>query len=110
VVVSQEVEEPVDDEERDLAREGVPPLAGLGFRRLHRDVDLAQEELAVLVLEVAGLGERKGQHVGRAVDLEEIAIQGAKVLVSGDDERDGGPGKTQDPERAREERSKSGRS
>ena len=106
----EQVEESVDDEVRDLTRERPARLPGLGFCRLHGDVDLAQEEIAVSVLEVAGLGEGKGKHVGGTIDLEKVAVQDAKVLVSGEHEGNRSPGKAQDPEAACEERPKSGRS
>ncbi len=99
----------MDREMRDLVREGPARRLRLSPRRLDRDVDLAQEDVPAAVGEIAGLGERKGKHVGGAVVLEEVAVQGPEPRVIGQDERDRAARKTQDPERPLEERPKSGR-
>jgi hypothetical protein len=110
VVVADEVEEPVDREVGDLAREGPPDGPGLRPRRLDRDVDLPQEDVAASVGEVAGLGEGKGEDVGGPIGLEEIPVQDPDALVAGEYQRDRSARKAQDPERAPEKRLKSGRS
>ncbi len=109
MAVADKVEEAVDQEVRDLAGEGPARRLRLGARRLDRDVDLTQEDVPPRDLQIAGLGERKGEDVRGSVRLEEIAVQGPDARVVGKDQGDRGAGKTQDPERPAEERSKSGR-
>jgi hypothetical protein len=110
VVVADEVQEPVDHEVGDLAREGPPGGSRLRSGRLDRDVDLPEKEVAGPVGEIAGLGERKGEDVGGVVGLEEIPVQDPDPRIVGEDERYRGARKAQDPERAPEQRPKSGRS
>src|SRR5690349_19397328 len=98
------MEESVDQEVRHLARVGPPGGLRLRPRRLDRDVDLPQEDVAAPVPEIAGLGQGKGEDVGRAVGLEEVPVQDPDALVAGQDERYRGARKTQDPKRAPEER------
>jgi hypothetical protein len=109
VVVPDQVEKAVDEEMRDLASERPPRPLRLDARRLDRDVDLAKEEVAAAVVQVAGRSERKGEDVGGPVRLEEIAVQSPDACVVGQDQRDRSAGKAQDPERPSEERLKSGR-
>jgi len=100
----------MDREVRDLPTIGPPGGPRLGARGVDRDVDLAQEQRAAAILEVARIGERKGKDVGGAVRFEEVTVQSPDPLVAGQDEGDGGARKAQDPERAPEKRLKSGRS
>jgi len=100
----------MDRELRDLPAIGPPGGPRLGARGLDRDVDLAQEELAPAILEVSWIGEREGEHIGGPVRFQEVTVQGSDPLIAGQDEGDGGARKAQDPERAPEERLKSGRS
>lgn len=110
MIVAHEMEDPVDQEVGHLAFERTPRGAGLGPRGLHGDVDLSEKERAVSILEVRGLGERKGKNVGGAIHLEEIAVQDPDPRVVREDQRDRGAGKPQAPERAPEKRPKSCRS
>jgi len=110
MVVPQEVEEPVDDEVRDLA--GVRPArgAGLGPGRLERDIDFAEEDAVRRVGEGFGGGERKREDVGGLVGFSIIAIQAPDEIIPRENEGDRGVGAVEEAERAAEERSKSGRS
>jgi len=100
----------MDHEVGDLARKGTPGGLRLRARGLDRDVDLPEKELAGPVREIARLGERKGKDVGGVVGLEEIPVQDPDPRVVGEDERYRSARKAQDPERAPEQRPKSGRS
>jgi hypothetical protein len=110
VVVADEVEKAVDQEMRDLARERPPGGSGLRPRALDGDVDFPQEEVPVAVCQIPRLGERKGKHVGGAVGLQKIPVQGPDARVVGEDERDRGAWVAQAQQRAAEKRPKSGRS
>ena len=104
------MEQPVDRQVRHLARHR--PARGPRLRAggLDRDVDLPQEDFPRGILQIGGLGEGKREDVGRAVGLEEIAVQDPDPRVVGEDQGDGGAGIPQPPERGPEKSLKSGRS
>jgi hypothetical protein len=110
VVVTDEVQQAVDQEVRDLAAKRYSRGLRLRARGLERDVDFPEVELAAPVGQIAGFGEGKGEHVRGAVDLEEIAVQGPDPRVVRQNQGDRSAREAQEPERAPEERPKSGRS
>lgn len=110
MVVPYEMEKTVDREMGDLAAKGPPRGLRLRARGLDRNVDFPEVEVAVPIGQIARFREWKREDVGGPVDLEKIPVQRPDPLVAGEDQRNGGARKAQDPERPPEERSKSGRS
>ena len=110
MIVSEEMEEPVEDQVGDLHVVGAPRRARLLSRPRERDIDLAEEDLALGVFQIRGVGEGKGEDVGGTVRFQIIAVQRPQHLVAGQDEGDRGAGAAEELQRRTEERLKSGRS
>jgi hypothetical protein len=78
VVVTQAVQQAVQEEELHFPLERLAPLGGLARRRRHRDHDVAE------VLPLRRGFAREGEDVGRLVLLPEVAVESLHRAVAGE--------------------------
>jgi len=100
----------MDHQVRHLAVGGPPRRGSLAARGLQAQVDLSKEHRSIGIEEIFRIGEGKGKHVGRAIDLPIVAIQAADELVVAHDDGHAGAGPPEEAERTPDEGSKSCRS
>ncbi len=110
MVMAEEMQQAVDHEVGDLARVGASRGAGLRPSRFDGNVDLPEEDRTRRVFERFGVGEGKGEDVGRLVDLAKIAVQNTNGRVAGQNDRGGRARAAETEEGVPDQRLKSGQS